>query len=51
MPIAAAESKGIFSSLRAHTVRYLLSRNITVFAFDFAGCGLSEGEFISLGYY
>ena len=30
---------------------YLLGRNITVFTFDFAGCGLSEGEYISLGYY
>ena len=24
---------------------------ITVFTFDFSGCGLSEGEYISLGYY
>ena len=30
---------------------YLLSSEITVFAFDFAGCGKSEGEYISLGYY
>lgn len=29
----------------------LLSRNITLFTFDFAGCGLSEGEYISLGFY
>ena len=32
-------------------VKYLLQRNITVFAFDFCGCGQSEGEYISLGYY
>lgn len=32
-------------------VHYLLSRDITVFTFDFAGCGLSEGPYISLGYY
>lgn len=32
-------------------VSYLLTRNITVFSFDFCGCGQSEGEYISLGYY
>jgi len=32
-------------------VHYLLARNITVFTLDFAGCGLSEGEYISLGFY
>ena len=32
-------------------VKYLLLKNITVFAFDFCGCGKSEGEYISLGYY
>ena len=31
-------------------VKYLLQRNITVFAFDFCGCGKSEGEYITLGY-
>lgn len=36
---------------RARIVHYLVSRDITVFTFDFAGCGLSEGEYISLGYY
>ena len=25
--------------------------NITVFAFDFSGCGKSEGDYISLGWY
>jgi cephalosporin-C deacetylase-like acetyl esterase len=30
---------------------YLLSSEITVFAFDFSGCGKSEGEYISLGWY
>lgn len=28
----------------------LLKRHINLFVFDFAGCGLSEGEYISLGY-
>jgi len=28
-----------------------LPSNITLFCFDFPGCGLSEGEFISLGWY
>ena len=32
-------------------LKYLLPLNITVFAFDFAGCGQSEGEYISLGWY
>lgn len=29
----------------------LLKRDINIFVFDFAGCGLSEGEFISLGWH
>ena len=29
----------------------LLKRNINLFVFDFAGCGLSEGEYISLGWH
>jgi hypothetical protein len=29
----------------------ILCHDITLFAFDFAGCGKSEGEYISLGYY
>lgn len=29
----------------------LLARGITVFAFDFSGSGLSEGEFVSLGHF
>ena len=32
-------------------VEYFLSANITLFCFDFPGCGLSEGEFISLGWF
>lgn len=32
-------------------VEVLLPSNITLFCFDFAGCGLSEGEYISLGWY
>ena len=31
-------------------VAYLLPSNITLFCFDWAGCGLSEGEYISLGW-
>ena len=30
---------------------YLLSSDITILAFDFSGCGKSEGEYISLGWY
>jgi pimeloyl-ACP methyl ester carboxylesterase len=29
----------------------LLKRDINLFVLDFAGCGLSEGEFISLGWH
>jgi pimeloyl-ACP methyl ester carboxylesterase len=32
-------------------VSFLLPSNITLFCFDFAGCGLSQGEFISLGWH
>ena len=32
-------------------VHLLLTANITLFCFDFPGCGLSEGEFISLGWF
>ena len=42
------------SSSRCEVVpnlKYLLPLNITVFAFDFAGCGHSEGDYISLGWY
>ena len=42
------------SSSRCEAVselKYLLPFNMTVFAFDFAGCGKSEGNYISLGYY
>mmetsp|Transcript_6092 Transcript_6092/g.14582 ORF Transcript_6092/g.14582 Transcript_6092/m.14582 type:complete len:367 (-) Transcript_6092:107-1207(-) len=33
------------------TVPVLLPFNITVFCFDFSGSGLSDGEYVSLGYY
>jgi pimeloyl-ACP methyl ester carboxylesterase len=33
------------------SVPYLLPSNITLMCFDFAGCGLSEGEYISLGWW
>ncbi|MCQ2820946.1 MAG: alpha/beta fold hydrolase [archaeon] len=42
------------SSSRCEAVseaKYLLPMNITFFAFDFSGCGKSEGEYISLGWY
>ena len=32
-------------------VKYLLKKGITVFAFDFTGCGWSDGEYISLGWH
>ena len=32
-------------------IKYLLKKGITVFAFDFSGCGRSEGEYISLGWH
>jgi cephalosporin-C deacetylase-like acetyl esterase len=32
-------------------VKNLLTANITVFSFDFSGCGQSEGEYISLGWF
>lgn len=32
-------------------VPYLLPSSISLFCFDFAGCGLSEGEYVSLGWY
>ena len=32
-------------------IKYLLPKNITVFAFDFSGCGKSEGDYISLGWH
>ena len=32
-------------------ISYLLIKNMTVFSFDFCGCGQSEGDYISLGYY
>jgi pimeloyl-ACP methyl ester carboxylesterase len=32
-------------------VDFLLPKNMSLFCFDFAGCGQSEGEYISLGYH
>ena len=34
-----------------HIAGELLKRNINLFVIDFPGCGLSEGEYISLGYH
>lgn len=35
----------------ASVVPLLLSAGMTVFCFDFAGCGKSDGEYISLGWW
>jgi hypothetical protein len=35
----------------ATEAKIMLPMNVTLFAFDFAGCGRSEGEYISLGWY
>jgi len=32
-------------------IDYILPMDMSVFCFDFAGCGMSEGEFISLGWH
>jgi len=32
-------------------IPYILPANMTLFCFDFAGCGISEGEYISLGWH
>jgi len=34
-----------------YTLEILLPANITVFCFDFAGSGMSDGDYISLGWY
>lgn len=42
------------SSCRAEAlnmIQYILSQNMTLFCFDFVGCGKSEGEYVSLGWY
>ncbi|GMI34143.1 hypothetical protein TeGR_g14857 [Tetraparma gracilis] len=42
------------SSARVEAVgclSYLLSLGVSVFAFDFSGSGMSDGEYVSLGYY
>ncbi len=42
------------SSCRLEGAEYasqVLDMNCSLVVFDFAGCGLSEGEYISLGYY
>lgn len=32
-------------------IGHLIRKNISLCTFDFSGCGNSEGEYISLGYY
>merc|ERR1712110_413119 len=39
------------SCIVLETLPYLLPQNITLFCFDFAGCGNSGGEYISLGWW
>ena len=34
-----------------NAIQLLLPLNITVFSFDFTGCGLSDGKYVSLGYF
>jgi len=42
----------LFSQLEViPQLSYLLSLGLAVFAFDFAGSGKSDGEYVSLGYY
>ena len=36
---------------RLGLVESLMARGMSLVCFDFAGCGHSEGEYISLGYY
>lgn len=42
-PLAPPQALGCLS--------YLLSLGVSVFAFDFAGSGMSDGEYVSLGWY
>ncbi|EGR30129.1 hypothetical protein IMG5_141100 [Ichthyophthirius multifiliis] len=35
----------------AKYVQFAIERGFSFFSFDFPGCGLSEGEYVSLGYY
>jgi hypothetical protein len=32
-------------------VEHFIMKDYLIFSFDFTGCGKSEGDFISLGYY
>lgn len=41
----------LFIAKRKSIIPHILCHDITLFTFDFAGCGNSEGEYISLGYY
>lgn len=42
---ASCQKEGVFLA------RIFLPYGVSVLCFDFSGCGLSEGEYISLGYY
>lgn len=52
MGIVAASLKRTFLSLYSQNcLNSVLCHDATLFAFDFSGCGISEGEYISLGYH
>ena len=52
MPIVIYLHANSSSRLEGNLMKnYLLSNNINLLIFDFSGCGLSEGEYISLGYH
>jgi len=52
MEILATEPKGTFIfTFRMEYLGYLIRNNISICTFDFSGCGNSEGDYISLGYY
>ena len=41
----------LHANLEGNLKNYLLSNNINLLIFDFSGCGLSEGEYISTDYH
>lgn len=52
MPVVIYLHGNASSRLEAGSlVARLLERNISLFCFDWAGCGISEGEYISLGWH
>jgi hypothetical protein len=58
MEIVVAKFKGIYIKFigfycinSRSCIPHILCHDITLFTFDFSGCGNSEGDYISLGYY